>query len=184
MPDQDVYSGSASQRSIPRSTSSAHELSRCSVNQHTATTHLTARSCPSPPDDPEGRSKMMPPRLTIRERRRSEKTFGSNCHSSRAGFSSRVRIKVGMYWLEPGFGRIISMSCAVLCVYRRIESGANHDDCSENDEQRLGDQQNSFFRGTRSRPLCVWPHRFVFHSLIELAFKTDDKDIICMLLLT
>jgi hypothetical protein len=149
MPDQDVYSGSASQRSIPQSTSSAHGLSPYYVFQHTATTHLTARSCPSPPDDPEGKSRMIPPRLTIRERRRSEKTFGSNCHSSRAGFSSSVRIKVGMYWLEPGFGRIISKWSAVLYLYRRIEWVADHDDCSENDEQRLGDQQNSFFRGNR-----------------------------------
>jgi hypothetical protein len=43
-----------------------------------------------------GISSITPPLLTMRLKKTSENTFGSNCHSSIAGFSSNVRIKVGM----------------------------------------------------------------------------------------
>jgi hypothetical protein len=55
-------------------------------------------STTSIPDDPEevGTSSITPPLRTMRLKKTSENTFGSNCHSSNAGFSSNVRIKVGM----------------------------------------------------------------------------------------
>lgn len=40
----------------------------------------------------------------MRLKSNSEKTFGSNCHSSRAGLSSSVRMRVGMYCSDPGIG--------------------------------------------------------------------------------
>jgi hypothetical protein len=43
-----------------------------------------------------GISSITPPLLTMRLKKTRENTFGSNCHSSNAGFSSNVRIKVGM----------------------------------------------------------------------------------------
>jgi hypothetical protein len=57
-----------------------------------------------------GTSSITHPLLTMRLKKTSENTLGSNCHSSNAGFSSNVRIKVGMYSPEPGIGSNILKS--------------------------------------------------------------------------
>ena len=68
-----------------------------------------------------GTSSITPPLRTMRLKKTSENTFGSSCHSSNAGFSSNVRIKVGMKSPDPGIGRDI-LECIEVASQRDMGS--------------------------------------------------------------